>query len=249
MCLALAACRADEPAPPSVAAEPTGPEVVLQLDERAPVRVAITHPIELAELVPTVPAWLYVEATSRDGRYLELQEPATTYPDAKVRLDVRDELVVLGVYPDPPRDVSPALAALASQPVLTLTGVTDVHVWTHPPPRPSVGGISLEIDGRPAQQITPELLADVAEYHEGRMRGWWLRDVIAIIAPNVAVATVEVIGDGAPRTLPGSELSGERVMLKKNQKGQFVIQLWGASRDRADSQIRAVTRVVVTPAR
>lgn len=175
VCLALVACKADEAAPPSPPAEPTGPEVLLQLDERAPVRVAISAPIELTELVPTVPAWLYVEARSSDGRFLELQEPAKTYPDAKVRLDVRNDAVLLGVYPEPPRDVSPALAALAAQPVLTLTGVTAVHVWTHPPPRSEVAGISLEIDGRPPQQITAELLADVPEHHEGRMRGWWLR--------------------------------------------------------------------------
>lgn len=244
-----AACRQEAAAPPPL----TGPFVVLKLDGRALAAVPITHPIPLAQLVPAVPPWLLVEAAAPDGRYLELSEPATTYPGAEIRLDLQQGRITIGVFNPPVTGVSPELAALAAQPIATLSGVVEIDVLTRPRERQggAGGGLEVVVGGTPGHVFAPGELASLDEARpRPRIRGWALRDVIDAAVPDAKYNRVQVIAAGAQQTFSREEITSAKVhyILKLNQRGQYVLGVWDDSTlDRPRIQLRDVTKLVLDP--
>jgi hypothetical protein len=155
---ACAACNADPPAPPL-----TGPFVVLKLDGRTLAAVPISHAIPLTELVPTVPAWFLVEASAPDGRYLEVAEPAKTYPGAEIRLDRAHGHITIGVFNPAVKGAAPGVVALSAQPIITLSEVSEIDVLTRPRPAPPpVVGLQVVVEGQ-AHEIAPDDLEALTE--------------------------------------------------------------------------------------
>jgi hypothetical protein len=248
----VAACRggsskqtAGSGAPGSAAVLPEGPYATLAVDGAKPAVVTVSAPTSLATLVPATPAWFLVEAQATDGRFLELQTPATTYPGAEVRLYVRDGRLAIGVYRPPVTEVPPAVAELAAQPVVELTNVVEINVWTKPPPKPPSEVLTIEVPGRPPRELDREELAKLTEVHERRARGWLLRDLITYASPGARPASVRVIGSGGEEVVSAEQLA-KTALIKRNQKGELVFQLWEPAKERATVQVRGVTRLVVT---
>ncbi len=233
----------------SAAPRDEGPHVELKIDGGAARTLTVTGTTPLATLVPPTPPWLLVEAAAADGRYLELQSPATTYPGAEIRLYLRDERPVIGVFRAAVTGVPAAVAEQAAQPVVELTAVTSIDVWTHPPPSPAAEAtLAIEIAGKPRRDVPVSDLAQIAEQHDRRMRGWLLRDILADSGARDAIASVKVVGASGEHTVTPAELAG-LALLKKNQRGELVFQVWQAGGDQALLQVRGVTRLVVEPAR
>jgi hypothetical protein len=221
--------------------------VELKVDGGAARVIEIEGPTSLATLVPPTPPWLYVEATADDGRYLELSEPAKTYPGADVRLDLRADRVTVGVFRPPVTGVPADVAAIAAQPVVELTNVVTLEVFTRPLPAAVHQTLAVEIAGRPPHELELEELSAIPEQNDKRMRGWLVRDVLGLASRNARAASVKVIGD-TERIVTAEELAG-LALLKKNQRGELVFQMWEPGASRAKDQVRAVTRLVVEPSR
>lgn len=236
----LAACRDEAPPAPL-----KGPFVVLKQDGRVLAAVPITHTISLTELVPTVPRWLLVEATAADGRYMEVAEPATTYPGAEIRLDFEHGHITIGVFNPPVTGVP-----LSAQPLITLSEVTEIDVLTRPRPRPPAAkGLEVVASGR-AHEMTSDALEELTEPRpRPRIRGWAVRDVIDAAVPDASYARVRIIGEGAEQSFSRDELSGSAsVLLKLNQRGQYMLQVWDANGpERPRIQVRGVTKLVLEP--
>ena len=104
-------CR-EKTAPPT-----RSPEIVLELDD-AVRTVAIERAIPLALLVSAPPAqWIDVRAEAKDGRWLEVPTPTTTYPDGELRLYLDHERVAIGVF-------------VGERPLAALSPITRVRVST-----------------------------------------------------------------------------------------------------------------------
>jgi hypothetical protein len=249
----LAACKGTHkdkaPTPPPV----TGPSVIVKVDGRTLTTVAITKRTPLATLVPTTPPWLFVEASAPDGRYLELDTPATTYPGAELRLDLQNGHISLGVYNPPLTDAPPGVIALAAQPIAILPDVTEIDVLTHPRPAPAATGIEVVNGGQPARVVTSGDLESLVEPRpRPRIRGWALRDVIELAAPGAGYGGVQVIAEGAQQIFSHDEISAPKgsILLKMNQRGQYVLQVWDDGViDRPRLQLRDVKRLVLQPPR
>jgi hypothetical protein len=92
-----------------------------------------------------------------------------------------------------------------------------------------------------------EMLQGLQEHQDGRVRGWFVRDLLDAAGADARAARVEVIGDGEPVTLSAEQLAGSGTFIKRNQKGQLVLQVWReGERDRPYVQLRGVTRIVLS---
>lgn len=110
----VCACRGD-PAPAA-----RGPTIELALDD-AVRTVAIDRAISLTSLVSAPPArWIEVRADTRDGRWLEVPAPTTTYPGGELRLYVERDRVAIGVF-------------VGDRAVAVLSPIARVRVATHLP--------------------------------------------------------------------------------------------------------------------
>lgn len=98
-----------------------GPTIEVALDDVVRT-VVIDRAMPLSSLVSAPPAqWIFIRADAREGRWLEIPTPATTYPDGELRLSIDRGRVTLGVF-----DGDHALAGLSS--------VTKIRVLTHEAP-------------------------------------------------------------------------------------------------------------------
>jgi hypothetical protein len=247
----LAACKGKHDNKNKAPPPPQGPSVVVKLDGRTLATVPITQRTPLATLVPTTTPWLFVEATAPDGRYLELDQPATTYPGAELRLDLENGHISLGLYNPPLTDAPPGVVALAAQPIVILADVTEIDVLTRPRATPEATGIEVVNGDQPARVLTSTDLEPLTEARpRPRIRGWALRDVIELAAPGAQYGRVQVIAEGTQQSFGRDELSAAKVsvLLKMNQRGQYVLQVWDeATLDRPRTQLRAVRRLVLEP--
>lgn len=219
-------------------------ELVIDGERRPP--IVVTGMVSLATLVPTTPPWLHVEAAADDGRYIEVASLATTYPGGEIRLSLRNGRVAVGVYRAAVTDVPAEIAAIAAQPVIELTNVTKIEVLTRPLPVKAEATLAIEISGKPPRALEIDDLKTLSEHRERRVHGWLLRDVIGLASATVAVASVKVVGEDGETTVTSSELAGLS-LLKRNQRGQLVFQMYDGSAERAQRQVRGVTKLVVVP--
>jgi hypothetical protein len=194
-----------------------------------------------------VPAWVLVQAISDDGRYIDLEQPMTTYPGAEIRLYVRNDRVAVGLFRPPVTGVAPDVAAMAAQPVVELTEVTELDVWTHAPPLPPSSTLAIVVQGRPARDVDPAELDGIVEQHDRRMRGWLVRDVLAQVVPNVRIAKLKIVGQ-TELDVSATDLA-QLALLKRNQRGELVFQMWEAGAEKARVQVRGVKRLVIEAAK
>ena len=148
-------------------APPTrGPSIEVSLDD-APRIVVIDRSIPLSSLVSAPPAqWIDVRADAKDGRWLEIPTPTTTYPDGELRLYLDRERVAIGVFVN-----DRAIAALSP--------ITRVRIATHVASSPASPS-SVVISVRGHEQLW-----------KGEARETPLRDVIG----TQDVRSVRVVGD------------------------------------------------------
>ncbi|MDQ3340140.1 MAG: hypothetical protein M4D80_33705 [Myxococcota bacterium] len=98
-----------------------GPTIELTLDDVVRT-VVVDRAMPLSSLVSAPPAqWIFIRADARDGRWLEIPTPATTYPDGELRLSTERGRVTLGVF-----NGAHALAGLSS--------ITKIRVLTREAP-------------------------------------------------------------------------------------------------------------------
>jgi hypothetical protein len=72
--------------------------------------------------------------------------------------------------------------------------------------------------------------------------------VIDVASPGAIYARVRIIGEGE-QSMTRDELSGPAsVLLKLNQRGQYMLQVWDANGDRPRLQLRGVTKLVLEAA-
>jgi hypothetical protein len=249
----LAACsskkthKADDKA--AAAKAPDGPQLTLFQDGQKLKTVPITHETALSELVPTTPRWLAVEGRSPDGRDVELAAPDNSPRDAEIRLDVKDGRITIGAYPKPATGVSPEVARLSALPSPFLAGVTEVEVFTHPVAQAAEAtGLQIERPGHPAETLAEDDLARLEEKRpKPRVHGWALVDVVAL-AVHGDVARVDVVGKDGSHAFTHEQLAdtSATIVLKHNQRGEYVLQVWGSTDTAPQLQVRGVTKLIVT---
>ena len=238
----LASCRGDSPAP----AVRVGPTVQLTVDDGAPRTIEISGAIVLATLVDAAPAtWIDVRADASDDRGIELGAPATRYAGSEVRIYLDQGQPALGVFPPVMPDMPPEVAALARQPTASLTNLSSVHVLTRPI---VLSGLVVVAGGH-------EVPISAAQVHtlptvprgESRAQGWLLAGVIELASPDRAVATVKLLGAGDPVTLDAHVLRDPEqiVVLKQNQRGEYVFRVWARDGRHPTRELRRVTRIVL----
>jgi hypothetical protein len=255
VCLFLVACRGERA--PDVS--PVGPVVEIALDGKVR-SVMIAGPRLLAELVDAPPeAWLEVRADDGAGRWLEVPTPTTTYPRSELRLylverneaagrsaprGVDDARVGLGVFPPVEADLPPDIAARARQPLATLMPLARIDVWTRPPALPP---LHVELDGRVVAVPGDQLRAlERTRGGAGQASGWPLVEVLRL-AGRADPQTVHVIGAGTTELLDAAALRdpSRQLLLKVNQRGEYVMRVWDAGGRSPLREVRAVTRIVV----
>ena len=102
-----------------------GPTVEIRLDD-AVHTVVIDHAMRLSSQVSAPPAqWTFVRADARDGRWLEIPSPMTTYPEGELRLTADAAGVTLGVF-------------AGDRPLAGLGGITRIAISTHAAAAPSI---------------------------------------------------------------------------------------------------------------
>lgn len=238
----LAGCRGDPPAP----AGPTGPTIQLTVDDGPARTVVIDRTLALASLLELPPAaWLEVRAEAVDERGIELWAPATWYPGSEVRLYLDQGQPALGLFPPVTPDMPAEVAALARQPTASLTTLASVHVVTRRVTRP---GLIVVGDGREIA-ITSDQLRALPALQRGasRAEGWPLADVIDLASPKVEVQTIRIEGAGDPITLAAQALRdpAQILVLKQNQRGDYVFRMWEPQGRSPTRELRRVTRIVV----
>jgi len=238
----LGACRGDPPAP----VVPSGPTVQLTLDEGPPRTIVIGGPIALSTLFEVAPAaWIEVRADATDDRGLELSAPATRYPGSELRLYLDQGQPALGVFPPVTPDMPAEVAALARQPSVSLTSLASVHVLTR---RIALPGLIVVVGGHEVAVVSDQLLAlPGVPRGASRAQGWLLAGVIGLAVPDREVATIRVLGAGDPVTLDAQVLRdpGKIVVLKQNQRGEYVFRVWEVDGRYPTRELRRVTRIVV----
>ena len=169
---------------------PIGPAIELAIDDSVRT-VTIDRPMLLSSLVAPAPAqWTFVRAETRDGRFLELPAPTTTYPDGEVRLDVRSGRVTIGVY-------------AADRPIAVLLPVARIDVSTKPPP----SGDELVIVSGGEQRLW-------------KQRGEWeLADVIGKVGKVRIVGDREITLDSTDGAVLKSNQRGEYVLRVWDNSG------------------------------
>ena len=104
---------------------PSGPTVEIVLDD-AVRTVVIDHAMPLSSQVSAPPArWTFLRADARDGRWLEIPTPSTTYPDGELRLTADAGGVTLGVF-------------AGERPLAGLGGITRIAISTREAAAPSL---------------------------------------------------------------------------------------------------------------
>lgn len=243
MAIALfTACRGEPPAP----AAPTGPTVELTVDDGPPRTVVIAGTVALSTLVDLPPtAWLEVRAAAVYDRGLELSAPATRYPGSEIRLYLDQGQPALGLFPPVTPDMPAEVAALARQPTASLTTVASVHVVTR---RIAMPSLRIVVGGRDVA-ITSDQLRAVPGLPRGtsRAQGWPLVDVIHLAAPGGDLRTIRIEGDGDPISVPAAALQDPKqiIVLKQNQRGEYVFRMWEPDGRSPTRELRRVTRIVL----
>jgi hypothetical protein len=238
----FAGCRGDPPAP----AIPTGPTVQLTVDDGAPRTIAIERTIPLRALLDVAPAaWIEVRAAATDERGLELSAPATRYPGSELRLYLDQGQPALGVFPPITPDMPADVAALARQPTASLTSLASVHVQTRPTAR---SGLVVVAEGREVA-ISGEQVHALPGVPRGtsRAQGWLLAGLIELASPGREVTTIRILGAGDPMTI-GAQLlrdPAQIVVLKQNQRGEYVFRVWDRDGRYPTREVRRVTRIVL----
>lgn len=240
--IALLGCRSDrdKPAPP-----PPGPWIDLTIDGAAPRTIRLDQAIPLSALVEPAPStWLEVEASTRDGRSLELASPSTSYPGSELRLYVDRGRAALGVFPPVTADMPAEVAAIARQPIAALLSISSVQVHTKPSPVPP---LTIEIAGN-ARAVTAEQLRALPTASAGswRAQGWALADVVEAAAPGIEVHAIRVIGTQTVRVDAAALRDQSRVMLlKPTRRGSYVFRMWDNGAKTPANEVRDVTKLVV----
>lgn len=225
---------------------PTGPTVQLTIDDQAPRTVVIDGTIALSTLVELSPAtWIEVRAEALDERGIELWEPVTRYPGSEIRLYLDQGQPALGLFPPVTPDMPAEVAALARQPTASLTTVASVHVLTRRIAQPG-----LLIVGRGREITIPsEQVRALPAVPRGtsRAQGWQLSDVIDLASLDGEVRTIRIEGAGDPISLAVGVLRDPQqiIVLKQNQRGEYVFRMWEPNGRSPTRELRRVTRIVV----
>jgi len=238
----LGACRGDPPAP----AAPLGPTIQLAVDDGASRAITIGGSIPLATLVAAAPAtWLEVRADATDDRGLEVVAPATSYPGSELRLYLDHGQPALGVFPPITPDMPPEVAALARQPTASLTSLASVHVLTR---RVAPSGLTVVVGGR-------EVVVPSAQLHAlpgvprgtSRAQGLLFAGVVGLAAQGREIRTIRIVGVGDTVTLDPQVLRDPRqlVVLKQNQRGEYVFRVWEVDGRYPTRELRRVTQIVL----
>ncbi len=216
------------------------------LDDGVPRTIPIDGAISLATLIALPPAiWLEVHGEATDDRELQLDGPARRYPGSEVRVYLEQGRPALGVFPPVTPDMPPEVAALARQPSASLTGLARVHVVTK---RTALPGL-IVVDGTRELAVTSDQLVMLAGIQRGesRAQGWALVDVIGLARSTTGIQTFQIFGAGDPITLAGSALrdATQILVLKQNQRGEYVFRVWASDGRRPSRELRRVTKIVV----
>lgn len=119
LCLAFVACKGKAAPPP-----PVGPSIEVFTDQTAR-SVTVDRAFALTTIVTPPPtSWIAVSADTADDRSIEFASPATTYAGDEIRLYLDHGKVAIGVFPPVTADMPPQTRERASQPILSLVGIT-----------------------------------------------------------------------------------------------------------------------------
>lgn len=210
-----------------------GPTIQLTIDG-VPLRdVAITGPVSLSSLVPTLPpiSWLEVTASSSDKRFIELVRPAITYPRSEIRLSIERGKPAIGLYREVAPDLPAPVARIAAQPIAPLGNVVSVDIVTR---AYAANGFAIEVAGN-ARQLDPASLSSSDK------RGWPIADVLAAVAPDVHAKRLRASDEDSEQLI--ELLPGRDVTLKLTHQGGYVLRVW--ENGRAVVDVRPLTKLVV----
>ncbi len=199
----------------------SGPTIEIALDDAVRI-VTVSRPIPLSSLISAPPStWHDVRADSTDGRWLEIPQPTTTYPDGELRVYLERERVTIGVF-------------VGAREIASLGPLARVHVSTHAPPAVVAPTLTISDHGR-------EVLLKSQELHhlpEQERRGWELADVIALATKGAT--RVRIIGD-SEQTFD----SLANITLKLNQRGEYLVRVWDNDGNTPTREVRNVTKIVL----
>jgi len=237
-----AACTR-EPPPPK---PPVGPTIEIALDDGLPRTISVGAPAPLASLIEVPPAtWVAVHGESTDDRELHLDAPATAYPGSELRIFLEQGRPAIGLFPPVTPDMPLAVAALARQPTVVLTALARVTVVTKRAVLPDL----IVVDGAREITVAGDQLVTIAAAPRGesRAQGWLLADVIGVARSTVGITSIQIIGGGDPIALPASALTDPTMILvlKQNQRGEYVYRAWAPDGRRPTRELRRVTKIVV----
>lgn len=230
---------------------PAGPSVKLYVDEKEVATVPVTaSPVPLASLLPAAAAdptkWRRLEGRATGGRFLDVRQPTTTYQDGEARLYLQQGAPAVGLFRPVRAGLPEHIAKIARQPAVSLTDVVDIRIYTRDPPPVVVAELALEATGMPPSTLVPEDLEELPEVKGkdgSRARGRTLADVIAHrLHGNIERVTVEG-RDGRTHTVAASELADPQLLLKVNNKNQWVFKVWAGGE--AVTEIRDLVRLRV----
>lgn len=236
--LAMACGRRSEPPP-----APVGPSLEITVDEADAERVTLdVAPRPLAAVVgPQPAAWLVVTASSADGRDLELTRPATTYPDAEVRLYVDEGRAAVGVFRRITADMPADIQRIARQPIIALIDVTEVTVRTR---LETFAPLVIRVDGR--DQMISDALRTLPRRpsKRPRERGWELAAIVALaVPPERTIAVVRLHAkDGTVMPLDAALVRAPEAVLKRNRHGEYVFRMWDT---KPAVEVRGVTLIEI----
>ena len=224
----------------------TGPTVQLTVDNRPVRMIVVDRTLALTSVLDLPPtAWLEVRAEAVDERGIELWAPATRSPGSEVRLYLDQGRPAIGLFPPVTPDMPSEVAALARQPTASLTSIASVHVVTR---RVTLPGLVVVGGGRDIA-ITSDQVRGLTALQRGvsRAEGWPLAAVIDLALPKGEVRTIRIEGAGEPISLANATLRDPKqiLVLKQNQRGEYVFRMWEREGRSPTRELRGVTRIVV----
>lgn len=218
-------------------------------------------PRPLAELLPRGMApyaeWKRFEADGSSGRFLELAEPAKSYPDAEIRVYAINGKAAIGLFRPVKEGLPDAIAKIARQPAVSLIDVHEVRVriadWGGAEDEVELSELSdltVEVGDRtltvPAQRLAQ---IDLVKGPTQQASGWPLAEALMPVVPPGKIASVRIEGwKGMFEVVPAEDLAKKDVwlLLKANKKGEYVYRRWEKGENQAVDEVRGIRSIQVT---
>lgn len=219
-------------------------------------------PQPLAQLLPkgTAPygGWKRLEADGSGGRFLDLFEPAKSYPDAEVRVYADRGKAAIGLFRPVKEGLPDAIAKIARQPAVSLVDVHEVRVrvtdWEDRSEDEvelsELADLSVVVGGK-THAVPAETLAeiDLADGPTQQARGWPLAEALMPVVPAGKIASVRIEGwKGMFEVVPAEDFAKKDVwlLIKANKKGEYVYRRWEKEQSQPVDEVRGIRTIEVT---